>query len=362
MDVLCDPCCPSGVKKTILLSNKGGGFVVTWTSFGHDGSGEGIYGRIYNALGVAVSNEFRINNKTAGDQLRSAVAGLDDGGFVVSWHDADGSVYAQRFHADGSRQGIAFVVNTTKNGEQHYSSVAALADGGFVVVWASSVFDVHLLGQRYKANGERNGAEIPIASLDPGDSFPKVTGLAGGGFVVIWDFHGPDGGIFTKRYGANGLPVGTSRKIATQTKLINPLTSASVISLNNGGFIVTWRSDTGIYGQRYNAAGVRNGFTFKASTEVDARDPSVAALADGGFLVTYISYAAPDYNYSVYVQRYDASGMKAGGKFVVAKDGTDRNQARGAGLNNGRFILVWHGREADYFKDGTGIFGQRFAP
>ena len=79
-----------------------GGFVVTWTSFGQDGSGNGVYGQRFNATGARVGGEFRANKFTADDQEVSRVAGLGNGGFVVIWRSnlQDGSgtgIYGQRF-------------------------------------------------------------------------------------------------------------------------------------------------------------------------------------------------------------------------------------------------------------------------
>ena len=51
-----------------------GGFVVTWTSDGQDGSGYGIYGQRYAADGTAVGSEFRVNQITATESnFKSAV-------------------------------------------------------------------------------------------------------------------------------------------------------------------------------------------------------------------------------------------------------------------------------------------------
>ena len=41
-----------------------GGFVVTWSSAGQDGSGLGIYGQRYAADGTPVGSEFRVNTYT----------------------------------------------------------------------------------------------------------------------------------------------------------------------------------------------------------------------------------------------------------------------------------------------------------
>ena len=45
-----------------------GGFVVTWSSDGQDGSGYGIYGQRYAADGTPVGSEFRANTYTSSDQ------------------------------------------------------------------------------------------------------------------------------------------------------------------------------------------------------------------------------------------------------------------------------------------------------
>ena len=94
-----------------------GGFVVTWSSDGQDGSGYGIYGQRYAADGTPVGSEFRVNTYTSNDQVYSSVTALADGGFVVTWSSdgQDGSgygIYGQRYAADGTPVGSEFRVNT----------------------------------------------------------------------------------------------------------------------------------------------------------------------------------------------------------------------------------------------------------
>ena len=61
----------------------------------------------YDAEGVAVGNQFQVNDYTPFDQTEPVVASLDGGGFVVVWRDhggRDGSangVFGQRYDADG---------------------------------------------------------------------------------------------------------------------------------------------------------------------------------------------------------------------------------------------------------------------
>ena len=112
----------------------GGGFVVTWTSDGQDGSGYGIYGQRYAADGTALGSEFRVNTYTTNAQVYSSVAALAGGGFVVTWTSdgQDGSgygIYGQRYAADGTPVGSEFRVNQITAGDQS-RNVLWLRDGG----------------------------------------------------------------------------------------------------------------------------------------------------------------------------------------------------------------------------------------
>ena len=103
-----------------------GGFVVTWSSDGQDGSGYGIYGQRYAADGTPVGSEFRANTYTTSDQIYSSVTALNDGGFVVTWSSfgQDGSgwgIYGQRYAADGTPVGGEFRANTYTSSDQIYS-------------------------------------------------------------------------------------------------------------------------------------------------------------------------------------------------------------------------------------------------
>jgi hypothetical protein len=78
-------------------------FLVTWISYGQDGSREGIYGRTIDTSGV-LSSEFRVNTITTGRQLYPAVASDGQGRFLTVWSSFVGGVesldlFAQRFAA-----------------------------------------------------------------------------------------------------------------------------------------------------------------------------------------------------------------------------------------------------------------------
>ncbi len=115
-----------------------GGFVVSWTSLGQDGSLAGVYAQRYDANGMALGSEFRVNTTTFDIQSNPSITALSGGGFVVSWisfgqDGSDSGIYAQRYDASGNAAGGEFQVNTTTPDVQFIPSIAALSGGGFVV-------------------------------------------------------------------------------------------------------------------------------------------------------------------------------------------------------------------------------------
>ncbi len=271
-----------------------GGFVVVWQSFGQDGDSYGVYGQRYDAAGNPVGNEFQVNTYSTDDQETPSVTALLDGGFVVTWHSfgQDGSsdgVYGQRCDAMGNKAGGEFRVNTFKAGYQVESSVVGLLNGGFVVTWASNGQDplhFHIYGQLYNAVGGTVGSEfwIDTAEANIGSSFfPQVAALLGGGFMVAWQktYSQSNTDVYGQRYDVAGGAVGGRFRV-------NPLATShhvihSAAALSDGGFVVTWWYSGAHYAQRYDAAGNRMGNEFWVNTFGSS---SVAALLTGGFVIT----------------------------------------------------------------------------
>ena len=258
-----------------------GGFVVAWESNGQDGSDWGIYGQRYDATGTPEGDEFQVNTYTSNDQRLPSVTSLTDGGFVVTWlsYGQDGSssgVYGQSYDVTGTPVGDEFLVNAYTSNAQSVPSVTSLTDGGFVVTWTSYGQDgsnYGIYGQRYDATGTPEGDEFRVNTYTSNSQFgPAVTSLTDGGFVVTWQSYTQDGsshGIYGQRYDANGSPEGDEFQVNTYT--FSDQDSPSVTSLTDGGFVVTWHSkgqdgsDWGIYGQRFSATGEKQGLIFVAN-------------------------------------------------------------------------------------------------
>ncbi len=354
-----------------------GGFLVVWQSLIQDGSDYGVFGQRYDASRQTVGGEFQINTQTASTQSNPAVTSLNDGGFVVTWHslNQDGSgygIYGQRFDASGSRVNNEFQVNTTTVSSQLLPDVKGLNDGGFVVTWQSLDQDgssYGIYGQRFDATGAAQGQEFQVNTETLSDqSRATVTTLNNGDFVVTWqslDQDGSDYGIYSQRFDGSGIKLGSEFRVNTYTTASQAM--PQVASLKDGGFIVTWHSldqdgsANGVYAQRYDGAGSASGGEFRVNTQTisDQSYPKVVGLEDGGFVISWQSLT-PGAQNSVYGQRYDASGTKSGDEFLINSNLTgDKSAPALAPIADGGFVATWQASD----QDGSqyGIFGKKYS-
>jgi hypothetical protein len=138
-----------------------------------------------------------------------AVSALSTGGAVVAWttefidwNPTPASIYVRRLAADASPLGDAITVVT--GNDVRPPSIAGLDDGGFVVTW---VLQGHVYARRFAADGSPDGVVTRIDSITTSATDVSVVPTGEGGFVVSWSGLGSDGQ--TARYGrlfdANGL-------------------------------------------------------------------------------------------------------------------------------------------------------------
>jgi hypothetical protein len=180
------------------------------------------------------------------------------------------------------------------------------------------------------------GAEFQVNSYTTGNqNTPDVTTLAGGGFVVTWQSKNQpedndDYGVFGQLYDATGKPLGDEFQVNTYTTSYQGDPSSA--ALHDGGFVITWTSNTqdgdssGVYGQRYDSTGKPAGDEFQINTNTAStthpgyswQNASVVeTLADGSFVVAWNSNTQDGSWSGIYAQRFDAEGKKIDGEFRV---------------------------------------------
>ena len=377
-------------REPSVASLADGGYVVIWESDNEDGSGYGIFAQRYTAEGVITGPEFIVNSQIFGDQVDARVTGLDGGGFVVSWTDqvssADGSgygVFAQRFGADGLPAGSEFLVNTTTSSSQQESAIAALNDGGFVAVWqdngGADGSSSGVLGQRFDSAGNPVGGEFQVNTEFSSFQYePSVSGLSGGGFVVTWTSatsgsagDGSGQGIFAQRYDAAGNPLGG--EFLVNTEVTGEQRESVVAGLADGTFVVAWTdqsgldtSNYGVYAQHYAADGSVLGGQFRVNENVSSNqyEPAITALDGGGFVISWRDDSGRDGSGTgVFAQQYDAAASRVDGEFQVNTEfSSTQSQVALAGLSGDNFVAVWRSQNSGTAGDGSGggIFQQLF--
>ena len=132
----------NGQGSPVVGSDAAGNFVVVWISFGQDGSGGyGLFGQRYDAAGSPLGGEFGLNTFTTGNQFIQSLALEPGGRFAVVWvSPGDGSgdgVFGRLFDAAGVPDGPDFQFNTYTAGDQTVPAVAVDGNGRFVVAWSS---------------------------------------------------------------------------------------------------------------------------------------------------------------------------------------------------------------------------------
>jgi hypothetical protein len=165
---------------------------------------------------------------------------------------------------------VNFQLNTVTD-DSRYPSVAGLSDGGFVVTWYTQVTPYKVWGQRYSSTGAANGVNFQVSTVTDSSRDPSVAGLSDGGFVVTWYSQVSPFKVWGQRYSSSGAANGVNFQVNTVT---DSSASPSVAGLSDGGFVVTWYTQGSpykVWGQRYSSSsGAANGVNFQVNTITDS--------------------------------------------------------------------------------------------
>jgi hypothetical protein len=300
-----------------------GGWIVTYT--GWDANDYGVYKQAYNADGTKNGVETLVNTTTTSAQAGSTISVLADGSYVIAWasHLQDGDdgagIYQQLYNADGSKIGVETAVNTTTAGNQAGPNIAVLANGGYVVSWTQANGDMTsgvVYSQMFDDDGAKIGSEHSHAVSGKGAVDSQVTGLADGGYVVTWANQQSSGsiatGVFAQAYNADGSERGSEITVSSNLggarndwSVMQP----DVLGLPNGDFIVVWTqsddSGRGVFGQVYNADGAVDGSSFAITADAtsDQMEPQIVSTGDGGFKVVWRGFGGESTT-DVYVRTF----------------------------------------------------------
>jgi len=193
---------------------------------------------------------------------------------------------------------------------------------------------------------------------------PAITYLSDGGFVVVWKSRSQDGdtwGIYGQRYNSLGNKEGTEFQVNSHTA--NEQIDASVTGLKGGGFVVTWVSPQegshNIYSQQFDGAGGAVNKEFRINTDINSNQigSCVIGLNEGGFLVVWESVGQDGYGRGIYAQRYHENASTLGSQFQVNTETSgDQRDPSLTELSNGDLVFIWTSNT----QGNNDIHGQRY--
>ena len=196
---------PASQRNSDVAMDDAGNFVVVWMSDGQDGNDWGVVARVFNANGTARTGEILATQYRVNRQIDPRVAMDADGDFVITWSSfgQDGSgfgVYARRFAPDGTAKGDEFRVNQTTLHWQYQSDVAMDKAGNFTIVWTTMgqdndlAVDWGIYARMFMADGsdfvlppKGRAGEFRVNADIAGDQVtPAIAMDAVGNYVVAW--------------------------------------------------------------------------------------------------------------------------------------------------------------------------------
>lgn len=206
---------------------------------------------------------------------------------------------------------------------------------------------------------DTNGSQLTISSPTTNvyQNYPKIASFSDGRSVITWDLR-PEiqsdlANGFLQQIDVSGQKFGNERRLNLPNKYNghNP----SVVVLSNGGFLVTWGFNDGIYGSIYTSQGYSGNLFTVNSTGIGPVQS--LALPDGNAVIIFNSTSA-----DVYAQLIDIYHNLIGSVFKVntigAANYTGFRYASVGLLNNSQFITSW----LDYDSSTTtkGLYAQIF--
>lgn len=197
-----------------VSSDASGSFTVVWEDQSElDGDGGGVFLRRFDGDGQPLGDDVQVNSTTEGDQYAPVLATRPDGDFMVVWESygqsgsGDGA-FGRVFDASGSPVGGEFRVDGGTSVYAGYLDAAAVADG-FAVVWneprEAGGEVLTTLMRRFDGSG--TGGEVIDVGGGDDDQANGAIAARGDDVTVTWEGPGPDPqDVFAQVFGTVGGP------------------------------------------------------------------------------------------------------------------------------------------------------------
>ncbi|MEQ8764160.1 MAG: hypothetical protein RL885_09545 [Planctomycetota bacterium] len=224
---------------------------IVWESGEQDGHAGGVFGRRFgmheDGSFAALSGELAINETTRGHQGDASVAVDADGRALVTWisnHVGRPVAMGRLFDASGEALTQEFRLGDADQGRESVASAAATPDG-FVTTWAAADadgFPATIRTRRFTAKGEAQGASVAIAGkAGEWHIEPSIDSADDGRHVIAWMADATQQGdycVLAQVFGADGKPVSGVLDVARAEGGYK--SGASVAMSSSGRFVVSY--------------------------------------------------------------------------------------------------------------------------
>jgi hypothetical protein len=279
-------------------------------------------------------------------------------------------------------QGGQFSILGSIPGDQVWPSIS-LTPSASVIAWQDNVVDKHgagIGGAMLSVNGGYASGRIFTANKTAtGDQlYPRVQLLANDNAIFVWQSGvGAVPGIYArlatgtvktnKAYGTNFFTIDTRVNTWTKDQVADP----AVAALPNGGAIIAWSSYGqdgsmwGVFARTLSAKGVGSPakeFQVNQYTPYNQRKPAVAVLANGNFVIAWISEQERFNNsVDVYARIFTASGEPVTDEIPIDSGTNWCDTPDVAPLNDGGFTVVWAQKDRVVVTNSWDVWGRAFS-
>ncbi len=377
-DIQNDQSNPNGVK----LANQG--YVVTWEHVNASLNVD-IKARLFSEAGVALADEFIVNQYTNNNQISPTIDADANGNFIIAWESSgqDGDlegIFFQKYDINGVKIGNEIQANQFTTNEQYQAAIAIDKtpgfNGNFALTWTS-------FGQSNNVNANDIVARCFDANLQPitnefivntnlvnQQQNPAIAYIPSGQtrYVIVWESKDEDGsnlGIYAQRIGANCSKLGNPFKVNTTT--LNAQSEPTIIADQLGNFMIAWRSELqdgssyGIYAKIYDStlAEIKTEFLVNVVTANEQSRPTLAYLSDQSIVAGWQTLAEDESGWAVKFRKFLGNYNPNGADFFAnLYSNSHQYDPKIIPLNNGKYVLIWASDGQD--GSGDGIFGRVF--
>jgi len=217
-----------------ITTAHGGNLLIGWSS-DHLGR-EAVMGRVLDAQGTSLTDEFRLGQSIEGRESQPALATLPGERFLAVWAQSDATgrpagLYGRRIQADGTPLSGPFMVNDADDHLHIEPAVDAADDGRFVVTWLTWEERNYAVSYRvFDPTGAAIGPARTAARDPQWCSGANVAMSPDGRFAIGYNLdedqtqvlheanNGPSeesvsSNIWARRFAADGQPLGSAFRV-----------------------------------------------------------------------------------------------------------------------------------------------------